>query len=44
MQKPHNRPFDACLWKWAKRNKSLHEQTTPVCCETETFNRNQALA
>ena len=42
-KRPHNRPYDACLWKPAKRNKVHTSKQLWFVASTEIFNGNQAL-
>ena len=41
--RPHNRPYDACLWKPAKHNKVGTSKQLRFVASTETFNGNHAL-
>ena len=40
-KRPHNRTYDGCLWKAAKRNKVHTSKQLQLAASTETFNGNQ---
>ena len=42
-KRPHNRPYNACLWKPAKRKKVQTSKQLRFVSNTETFLWNQAL-
>ena len=42
-KRPHNRPWDACLWKAAERNIVCKGRQPRSVASTKTFNKNQPL-
>ena len=42
-KRPHDIPYDACLWKLAKHNKGRTSKQLKFVASAETINGNQAL-